>query len=95
MLNTAHIESIAKEAATAHISPQLVVRVVGEAIVDAQGADALRITVVVAPSAVDSITGDDALNALVEVQRRLEQAGESRFALIDYATEAELADVGD
>jgi hypothetical protein len=95
MIQNTQIERIAKEVASANLSPQVVQRVISVPIVDSQGSDALRITIVIAPNSVDRISGDAALDTLAQIQSGLENAGEGRFAVVDYATEAELADVGD
>jgi hypothetical protein len=68
-----------------------VVRVDWEPTVDSQGGEALKITVVIAPGSVEKLKNGAVLDAMVKLQERLRQMGDDRFPIIDYATEAELA----
>jgi hypothetical protein len=68
-----------------------VVRVDSRPTVDSEGRDALRISVVLSPGAVKRIKGGPALDALVNLRSRLDDMGEHRTPLVEYATEAELA----
>lgn len=49
----------------------------------------------IAPEGAASITGNAALDTLVQIQRRFSQEGEERFPIIEYATEDELQNSGD
>lgn len=72
-----------------------VVRLETEPTTDSQGQEALKITVVIAPGAAERLEGGAVLDALVKLQERLHEMGESRTPIIAYATEAELEqDVG-
>jgi hypothetical protein len=62
---------------------------------DSQGHDALRVTIVIRPGAADKLKGDSVLDTLVEIQDRLREAGEERFAIVEYATQDELETGGD
>jgi cellobiose-specific phosphotransferase system component IIA len=95
MLPTKQIEEIATRVAQANLTPQVAHRVLSEAIVDSEGQDALRLTLVIAPESVETIDGRQLLDNLVETQRELQQAGEERYAFLSYTTEEELADGGD
>lgn len=92
MIAPAEINSIATKAARAHLSKKTVQRVFSEPTIDSRGEGALRVTIVVAPNAVEEIEGDALLETLVQIQQDLQRAGEERLAIVDYATEAELAD---
>lgn len=94
MIDNTEIVRIAEQAATANLTSQVVHRVMSEPIIDSQGDDALRITIVIAPNSVEGITGDAALKTLVDIQHGLEAAGESRFAVVDYAAENERLNAG-
>jgi hypothetical protein len=83
---------IAEQVATANLTPQVFKRVLSEPAVDSEGQDALRLTIVIANNSVAQITGDMVLDTLVEIQRGLEQAGDERLAIVDYASEEELSD---
>jgi len=96
MLELAKINAIVNKAASAVLKRQAsVTRVVSEPALDSQGQEALRITIVLKTDNIDKITGDSALDALVNIERALRAAREDRFPIIDYVTEEELASSGD
>ncbi|MCT8999991.1 hypothetical protein [Chelativorans intermedius] len=68
-----------------------VVRVEYSSTTDSSGNDAIRITVVIAPGAVKRLREGAALDALVRLRERLRDMREERNPIIEYATEAELA----
>jgi len=71
-----------------------VVRVEFEPTTDSQDHDALRITVVIAPGATEKLAKDASLSALVRLQEWFSEMREDRTPIIEYATEAELAQDG-
>lgn len=95
MITPAEVDTIAAAAARANLSANAVLRVFSEPTLDSEGKDALHLTIVVAPEAVDALEGDALLDTLVQIQRDLQKAGEDRFAIVEYATEAELGPNGD
>ena len=90
MLHDGKISEIAERVARGQVADAGVERVVAEPTTDSEGNDALRITVVLKPEAAQSLSGDAALDLLVELQKELQNAGEDRFAIVQYATEQEL-----
>jgi hypothetical protein len=84
-LDDTAIRSIATEVATATLSQQNFTAVTSSSTTDSTGNEALQITVVIKPNV--EVTGDVALTTLVQMQHRLQQAGEQRFPIIEYATE--------
>lgn len=86
------VTQISTEVAKANFGGEYVVRVESEPAVDSQGAEALNLLIVMAPSVAESIDGEAVLNTLVQIVDRLQQAGDERFPIIEYATEEELAD---
>lgn len=68
-----------------------VMRVHHEPTVSSQGDDALKIVVVLAPDAAKKIPRSAVLEAALGVQKRLQAMQLDRMPLIEYATEAELA----
>mgnify|MGYP003385677069 CR=1 FL=1 len=92
MLDFVTIERIATKAAMAQVPGTGLERVLINSVVDSDGNDALRITLVLKPEAVDSLTGDGALDLLLAVQQELSRQNEERFPIVDFATEAELFD---
>lgn len=95
MLPQAKIDEIVAEVATAYLTRETVERVMSEPTVDSQGEEALRITIVIRSDAVEKLKDDPVLDTLLEINDRLQEAGEQRFPLIRYATQAELDDVDD
>lgn len=93
MLDMEEVTQISTEVAKANFGPENVVRVESEPTADSQGEEALNLLIVMAPSVVaESIDGEAVLNTLVQIVDRLQQAGDERFPIIEYATEEELAD---
>ncbi|HEU5272278.1 MAG TPA: hypothetical protein VFU97_01350 [Xanthobacteraceae bacterium] len=92
MLDDDKIVSIATDVATANLSHAHVTSVSSEPTIDSEGHDALRITIVLAPDSATSLSGDKVLDTLLQIRRNLQTAGESRFPIVEFATEAELAD---
>jgi hypothetical protein len=95
MIQPAEINAIATRAARAKLPTGVVQRVFSEPTVTWLGEDALRLTIVLAPNSVQQIDGDAVLDTLVEIQRDLQRAGDERLAIVEYATEDDLLDVGD
>ena len=87
MLDTGKIAELAAAAARKWIAVE---RVLVEPTVDSQGEDALRVTLVLDPEVIEGMSGDHALDVLVEIRQSLQAAGDERFPLILYRTEPEL-----
>ena len=86
---------IAGKVARSNLRSTSVADVLAEPAIDSEGHEALRITIVVESSATARIKGDAVLNTLVQIQDRLQQAGEDRFPIVEYATKDELENGGD
>jgi hypothetical protein len=95
MLDYAEISRIVEKEAKPSLGKANVVRAFTEPGTDADGHDALRITIVITPEAIPTIDGDALLDNLLNIHDRLKQAGEERTPMVGYATEEELADSGD
>ena len=94
MLTTDEISQIVSEVVRANTTPTSVKSVLAEAATDSEGDAALRITIVVTPAAVTLLEKGPVLDALVQVQDRLREAGEERFPIVHYVTEEELEAIG-
>ena len=90
MLQGDEIAHIANAAAAATLGRQRFVTVMHAPTTDSTGSDALHITIVLTPGSAEAITGDLALNMLVEIREQLRKAGEQRLPIVEYATEEEL-----
>jgi hypothetical protein len=95
MLGKNQILRIAGKVAKANLTHSNFSSLVAEPRIDSEGREALRITIVIKPGAVARISGDAALDTLVQIQDRLREAGEERFPIVEYATEEELEESGD
>ena len=61
----------------------------------ATGEDALRITIVIKPEAVQLLKGNPLLDTLLQIRQSLQQAGETRLPILEYSTPDELEEDGD
>jgi len=95
MLDYAELSKIVEKAAKSALGRRSVVRVFTEPGSDAEGQDALRITLVVTPSAVETIDGDALLDNILKIHVALWERGEQRTPMVSYATEEELAEIDD
>lgn len=90
MLDFVMIESIARRLASEKLGTPAFERLVARSATDSEGREALRITLVLSPEAATELSGDEALDLLTELNHALEREGEERFAVVEYATEAEM-----
>ena len=90
MLTPAQISEVAEEVARAKLTPNVVKQVLAEPTTDSEGHEALRVTIVIEPGAANRIKGDSIRDTLVQIQDRLREAGEDRFAIVECATQDEV-----
>lgn len=84
-----------QQAISEELGAENVLRILYEPTTDSHGRDALRITVVISPGAAAQLEkGAAALNALVSLKERLREMREGRTPIVEYSTEAELAQDG-
>ena len=91
MIDAPEVARIAENVAREKFGAENVVRATAEPMVDWTGAEAWRVLIVLAQDAVSRIPEDAALDNLVALQKSVQRAGDDRFAVIEYATEEELA----
>src|SRR6266508_2875866 len=81
-----------RQALAAELGKDNVVRLDWEPTTDSQGREALKITVVIPPGATQKLKKNGAVHdALVRLHERLREMGDDRTPIVEYATEAELA----
>lgn len=85
------VRKLLQQALATALGSENVVRVEYGPTTDSRGHDALKITVVIVPGATEILRKGASLAALVKLQERLSEMGEERTPIIEYATEAELA----
>lgn len=90
MLDFVTINAIADRVARQQVTKGGLERVVTQPITDSEGNEALRITFVLQPQAIETLNGDAALDLLVDLQNALQEEGEERLPIVEYATEQEL-----
>lgn len=90
MLDSRKISDVTEEVVRESVSGFALERVLAEPTSDSEGKDALSITVVLTPEALQGLTGDQVLDLLVALQQRLRAEGEERSPVIQYASEQEL-----
>ena len=93
MIDLKKVSEIAVDVGKANLGAKNVLRVVSQPTTDSEGQEALHVLIVLAPRVAARFKGDEVLDTLVQVLKRLRDAGEQRFPIIEYATEAELADI--
>lgn len=86
MLNAPELQKLARKIVKKRMPTVRLDDVVAENTTSSDGDPSLRITLVLTPETVDAITGEDALNLLVEINDGLRREGDERFASIEYAT---------
>jgi hypothetical protein len=90
MLGKEKIEDIAATAARMSLPPGAFERVIVEPAIDSLGNDALRITIVLQADSVRKISGESALNLSLKLNDAMEDEGDVRLPIVEYATEEEL-----
>jgi hypothetical protein len=91
MLDDAQTIRMIEETAKSKLGRDNVERVFAEPGGDWTGKDALRITIVIAPGAVERIKGDDLVDNLLALHTLFHEAQDDRIPIVHYATEEELA----
>ena len=94
MLNLESINALVQTTVSAALKKLKVQWVASEPIIGSDGSEALYVTIVHKGGKSGLISGDDALDAMVSIQRALKQSGEERIPVIEFATEAEMATNG-
>lgn len=89
MLTKVDLDRIVTEAAITASTRRVVKRAFGVPASDGEGRDILDVTVVI-DSKERALDGDAALDIIVRIQEQLQAAGDDRFAVVEFATEAEL-----
>jgi hypothetical protein len=80
-----------QQALVTELGQENVIRVEYEPTADSRGQDALGIMVVIKPKATKKLATEAPLKALVSLRKRLREMRDDRTPIIQYATEAELA----
>lgn len=79
-----------RQAVAREMGEENVVRVESAPSSDSTGNDNARVTIVLSERAIDRVSNDSVLNAVVSLRERLRALGQDRSPLIQYATESEL-----
>jgi len=80
-----------QEAFVSKLGKDNVVRLDWEPAMDSQGREALKITVVIPPGTAQKLDGRTVLDASVKLRERLQEMRVESTPIVEYATEAELA----
>ena len=88
MLALSEIDSVIADAAGVGSANTAIRRVMSEATTDSEGKDALRVTLVLSDNL--KTVPDSILDLLVKIQHKLQDLGENRFPIVEFATEEEL-----
>src|SRR5262245_45541575 len=97
MIDDTKIAQIAKQVATANLSGSSVSSTSSVSTVDFEGRDAVLITIVLTSDSAASIKskGSEVLDTLVQIKQKLQEQGEERFPIVEYATQEELNEGAD
>jgi hypothetical protein len=79
------IEQLAKQAATATLGTGSVKSVISAPMIDSEGQEALRLTIVMSPGFAAGLEGSKVVNTMVRVHDSLQKGGEERFPFVDFA----------
>lgn len=90
MLEGPQVQKLMQQLIAGKFPNKSLLQVISEPGEDAEGQDALRITLVLAESAIDVMTPDQIASLLTEVHDCLIREGDERFPLISYSTPADL-----
>jgi hypothetical protein len=90
MIDQDKIKRIAEKAAKVTLGTGSVSSVTSAPILDSEGHDALRITIILTPGSLDMLGGDQLVDATVEIHDTLQNQGEERFPFVRFASEDEL-----
>lgn len=95
MITQGEINRIVYTAASAVLQGIGLSEVYSEPITNSDGQDALHVTIVIKDAEEREVTGDQALDAMVRINKDLQACGEERFPVIDFVREHELDMNGD
>lgn len=95
MLNEPQLQKLMTDVVHGRLPKMQLEQVLTEPMIDSDGENALRITLVLSTESARALTGDETLGLLVEVQESLRREGEERFAIIEYATQDDLHEQDD
>lgn len=92
MLDDPQIQKLMKQIAAGVIPANQLLEVRSEPMLDSEGQDALRITLVLTDEAAKTLTGSQAVLLLTDIHDSLLNVGDERFPLLYYATPSDLGD---
>jgi hypothetical protein len=92
MLDVAQVNEIGAQVARQYLPPGSVLDVESREGEGPYGEDIFKVLVVLSADVANRVTGDHVLAMVYQLQRHLEEQGEGRFAVVQWATDAELAE---
>ena len=90
MQTQADIDALISRVASAALASHVIAQVSSRPGIDSDGLDVLRVVIVLSGRD-DSLTGDAALNTIVDIRRALQENGDGRFPYVEFTNEHELA----
>lgn len=90
MLEALELQRLARKIVLKRLPSVHLDDVLTEGMTISDGEEGLRITLVLTPESVDSISGNDALKLLIDIRNGLLREGEERFPIVEYATADDL-----
>lgn len=94
MQTRSEVDALVARVASASLGGHTITRVMSGPSVDLDGLNAVRVTIVLSNDDIE-VTGDAAMNTIVDLHQALQRAGDDRFPLVDFTTEEDLASDAD
>jgi hypothetical protein len=94
MQTQSEIDALIARAASTALGKHTVAHISSKPGVDSDGLDAVRVMIVLSGRD-DTLTGDAALSAIVNIRQALQEAGDERFPYVEFTNEYELASDAD
>jgi hypothetical protein len=85
----------AEKAAERNLEKDVVNRIEITPFTNSDGNDSLRVLIVFEDASVDSVTGDQLLDLLLQLKQDFAEEGENRLPILEFATVSDLAEDGD
>jgi hypothetical protein len=93
MLNEPDLQNLARSIVGKRMPSVRLDDVLTENAISSEGEAALRITLVLTPETVNSMSGGEALKLLLDIRHGLEREGDDRLPIVVYATADDFTEV--
>jgi hypothetical protein len=95
MIDHRKTDQVVNRVASTALKKAGVSRIYSEPAIDSEGREALHVTVVLKKSDKGEMSGDLALDTIVNIERALRESGDERLPIVEFVGEDELESSGD